>query len=113
LQTFQQHRRVSHSQTKASRQERCHRQSCLPKRTDQWTRIYSQIMRSEMPSRQGARKKKLIRAMDYKCDDFWFSLSAQHCQVRPPTSQNLNLEREIWVAGITNMLFMHPEKANS
>ncbi len=40
--------------------------------------------------------------IDYRCDDGWFSLPpSQNCQVSTPTFQNLNLERQIWISGIT------------
>jgi hypothetical protein len=34
------------------------------------------------------------RSIDYRCDDRRFWLSAHHCQVPTPTSQNLELEQE-------------------
>ncbi len=40
-----------------------------------------------------------LKLMDYRCDNrrFWFS--AHNCQVPTPTSQNLELEQQIWIFG--------------
>ncbi len=50
--------------------------------------------------------------IDYIWDDGWSSLSAHHCQVPTPNSQNLNLERQIWISGITNHQYIHASRAN-
>ncbi len=38
-------------------------------------------------------------AMDYRCDNRRFCLSAHDCQVPTPTSQNLELEQQIRIFG--------------
>ncbi len=37
--------------------------------------------------------------IDYRCDNRRFWLSAHNCQVPTPTSQNLELEQQIWIFG--------------
>ncbi len=37
--------------------------------------------------------------VDYGCDNKRFWLSAHDCQVPTPTSQNLELEQQIWIFG--------------
>ncbi len=44
--------------------------------------------------------------VDYRCVDGWFSMSTEDCQVPTSTSQNLNLERKIWISGITNHQYL-------
>jgi hypothetical protein len=41
------------------------------------------------------RNQLVVEAIDYRCDDRRFWLSAHDCQVPTPTSQNLDLEQQI------------------
>jgi hypothetical protein len=39
----------------------------------------------------------LTKTIDYRCDNRRFWLSAHNCQVPTPTSQNLELDQQIWI----------------
>jgi hypothetical protein len=40
------------------------------------------------------------KTIDYRCDNRRFWLSAHNCQIPTPTSQNLELEQQIWIFGV-------------
>jgi hypothetical protein len=40
-----------------------------------------------------------FQSIDYRCDNRRFWLSAHNCRVPTPTSQNLELEQQIWIFG--------------
>ncbi len=41
----------------------------------------------------------LVITIDYRCDNRRFWLSANNCQIPTPTSQNLEIEQQVWIFG--------------
>ncbi len=53
----------------------------------------------ETHDRKTSQQSNPIHPVDYRCDYGQFCLSAHNCQVPTPTSQNLELEQQVWIFG--------------